>query len=150
MEKQIKPSKDLLEETLLTPVLPPAESWHVAGRDCAGHFLVMLTEGEHRARLDVLREDGSSDEQICLSLLKTALDSDIWHAAQSFMEESGQDTRRGKGDVLARPCLQCQLEFLPHRTGQRFCCNACAYRAEGISPSVEHEEICTIQRKEAA
>ena len=112
----------------------PQVSLHPQGDACAQHFLAMITEGSHQDRIHGLVEEGNTAEQVMIALLKSALDSDTWHAARTFMEEAGGDVQRGSGDVIRRPCLFCRCDFLPERAGQRYCCNACAYRAEGGVP----------------
>lgn len=122
---------------------PPSLPDHKHGEKCATYFFSLMTEGSHRDRISVFQEEGHSDDQILVALLKTVLDSGIWHSARGFMDEAVIDVMRGRGDIAKMTsCAFCAHDFPPSRTGQRFCCNACAYRAEGLSPTVPHEDGC--------
>lgn len=124
---------------------------HVHGECCARYFFSLMTEGSHRDRISIFQEEGHSDEQTLIALLKTVLDSGVWHGARSFMDEAGIDAKRGRGEISPlTACQFCAREFPATRTGQRFCCNACAYRAEGLSPVVPHEDGCPAWERQAA
>lgn len=124
-------------------------STHVIGEDCASHFANAITEESHRHRLEKFLEDGNLLEDVLVSLLKTALDSDNWHAASGYMEDARETVQVIHGKRTYH-CPVCKCVFEPERMGQKFCCNACAYQSQGLTPTVLHTETCSVMQNEKA
>ena len=122
---------------------------HKEGQACGQHFVKLLTEGAHINHIEVLMEDGMSEEAAVLSLLKAILDSAIWQTARYYVEESELAAQLGTGATGDKHCQYCRQLFTPVRGGQKYCCNACGHRADGLQPTVEHEDVCSTLKKAA-
>lgn len=132
-----------------TPQLPIRATLHEPGVACGKHFAKLLTEGAHINHIEVLMEEGATEEAVVLSLLKGMLDSSIWQTARYYFEESTLAAYNGSGATGEKNCGFCKGLFVPIRGGQKYCCNACGHRAAGLAPVVEHEDTCPILKKAA-
>lgn len=138
------------EDELPLEVLPEPESaphphLHEVGIECGEHIACAITEASHVTRFEKLGENGHTKTQVIIACLKALLDNDYWHTAGQFLEEAVFDEQSIQGHTAMRECRHCQRLFIATRPGQPYCCNACGHRADGATPTVDHEDNCYTQ-----